>query len=173
MAKKKKILLITAALFVLFSSAFAYAFLRNPTPTVHNTFDAPQGDITIEEEFDGTEKKNVSIKNTSNFPVYIRAAVVINSENSETGEIAEATGDIEYEISDNWFLADDGYYYYKKIVPAGESTDNLIKNAISNGSEFVGYTLAIDVQAQAIQASPEEAAETAWGVTITDKILSK
>lgn len=60
-----------------------------------------------------------------------------------------------------WTIGTDGYYYYDPAVPSGSTTANLINSLVSLKAPQ-GYTLAVDILADAIQATPIEAVREAW-----------
>lgn len=73
------------------------------------------GDSELETEDSVTDMvKTISVKNTSSFEAYIRVKAIVASNCKVTQK-----------DSPNWELKDDGYYYFKNVVAAGESTDSL------------------------------------------------
>ena len=146
--KKKPVSLLTMALLilaVLCTAGVTAAFLKQETDPVVNTFTPGSVTPSIVEEFDGTEKKSVTIQNTGNSDAYIRAAVIGNrlatgsvasmSEASRSDYLKRIVG--PYDVSDklnvnngsepggHWFSYD-GYYYWNEIVKPGDSTGELI-----------------------------------------------
>ncbi len=53
----------------------------------------------------------------------------------------------------DWFMASDGYYYYRHILPPGMETTNLINTAIVL-TEGNGYHMNLQVIADGVQAHP-------------------
>ena len=150
--KKKPVSLLTMALLilaVLCTAGVTAAFLKQETDPVVNTFTPGSVTPSIVEEFDGTEKKSVTIQNTGNSDAYIRVAVIGNrlatgsvasmSEASRSDYLKRIVG--PYDVSDNlnvingaedgahWFSYD-GYYYWNEIVPLEGFTGELLKDAI-------------------------------------------
>ena len=71
-------------------------------------------------------------------------------------------------ISDTWIKADDGYYYYTKILPHGEEIDFFqgIKIPEDLSKKEEGKKLYVDIQADAIQSrnfKPRFDTATPWG----------
>lgn len=73
------------------------------------------------------------------------------------------------QINDGWFLAKDGYYYYKEVVKANTKIELFHRVVIPEkwGNEVAGAKFAIDVYAEAIQADSfeptvENGMITAW-----------
>lgn len=125
-----------------------------------------------------------SVKNSGDTDVYIRACFTVSWKN-ENGEIygkkqPEQGSDYDIAINTNdWFLGDDGYYYCKLPIAAGEQTAALIDSFVptdaayaSSGNasgEFVFpdyYVLTVDMAASAIQCEPENAVEDYWRVSV-------
>lgn len=147
------------------------AWLMDSTTEVENKF--IPGDVTpgVTEDFDGSVKSDVQIKNTGNVDAYIRAKLVFTWQN-EAGEVlGVAPTDRDYAIfweMEGWKKGSDGYYYYTTPVAPEGSTGVLatdIKQIASSPAE--GYTLHVEVLAESIQAEPSGengAAHKAWGV---------
>lgn len=140
------------------------------TSEIVNTFQP--GTITgeIEENFDGDVKKNVSVHNEGDVPVYIRVALVPTWKdgNNATGLVAEGTYSLTLG-SNKWFKSADGFYYYKEAVAAGAKTEILITECKPNanlGEAYQGKKFELDVIATMIQAAPPEAVEEAWKVSV-------
>ncbi len=58
--------------------------------------------------------KTVSLKNTGDFPVYVRVKAICPDGITATGQDSE-----------DWTAQDDGYYYYNEILGVDEETTNL------------------------------------------------
>jgi len=165
--KRKKIVALLISLVLLLCAVVggSIAFLMDYTEKVENTFTPARVTIEVKEDFNENVKKNVYVENTSEVSVYIRVKLV---ENWKIGEqiVPEPTGDnaakavrkIEWGQNSDWFVQN-GIYYYKKMVPAGEETTNLIDTVTVT---LDGYTYHLNILAEAIQANPEGAVEAAW-----------
>lgn len=165
-------LLITIALAVLvlaISCGVTLAYLYTETTPVQNTFTAGKVDTEIVEDFDGTVKQNVAIKNTGNVPSYIRVMLVFTW-SSEDGSLVYPTTPVagtDYEIaygnSAFWKQGVDGYWYYTAPVNAGDSTANLIDSVkMVEGKAPDGYYLSVEVIASSIQTTPTDAVVNSW-----------
>lgn len=140
----------------------AYLMVRG---SVDNTF--VLGSVTpsvVEETFDPVAgvKKNVSVANNGNMPVYIRALILVSWQD-DSGAIlsAQPAAGTDYDCvlagaETGWSLGSDGYYYYTKPVPARASTPVLIQS-LTDKNETAGRRLRVDVIAQAVQAEPAQA----------------
>ena len=145
------------------------AYLSSHSALV-NQFEVGTVTTQINEEFDGKEKKNVSVTNSGNIPVYVRVAITIwekdvdgnllwspyNPENlgSNTGLSFDMTNDT------NWVKGIDGYYYYILPVKAEGKTTDLITSCKANDNWIV------DINVQSIQSNPIDAVKEAW-TTVT------
>ena len=135
----------------------AYAYLSSRTDTIENTYEMAEVGCEVDAE-------NQSIKNTSNIPVRIRAAVVVNFYNSNNELMYVPESDYEVTVSAQRWTESGGYYYYDAVVPAGES----IQAPYANVTAIAGMTTEVTLLADAIQATPAEAAEDAWGYVFPD-----
>lgn len=186
---KRKIIALTAIILTLALIATAtIAYFTDFTGPKHNTFTAGNVACQVVEDFkDGeTVKKNVAVKNDSNIDVFIRVAVTVNwvgnAGTDNAGKIYGAKTPRVYtkdytlnqgtDFTNGWFLGDDGYYYCKHKVAAGETTPYVIDSLTVNPKNVPeGYHLEVNVMANAIQADPETTVEGAWGVTVTDGVI--
>ncbi len=132
-------------------------------------------DVSITENFDGSVKTDVAVKNSGNIPVYVRVAVTYAWQNA-SGEIIlgvpQETTDYTVTFATlgeagDWFVLD-GYYYYKHPVAEGASTGNLIEEC-RQVSYLDGRRLVVDIVCQSIQADPAEAVTASWsGITVVN-----
>lgn len=162
----RKVLLLIVSLVLIAAIAVGgtIAYLKAETDPVVNTFEAGQNGSTIIEEITGTEKTSIIVKNEGTVPAYVRVAVVINNVDTEGNILSSETGPISYDMG-NWQYLN-GYYYYKGIIPAGGSTQNLLEGNLSFNNKTV------DVIAQTVQTAGEfelngqkvSAPKYAWGV---------
>lgn len=168
--KREFVLVMSVALLILGVVGGSLAYLFTSTEDVVNTFTPADVTPTINEDFDGDVKSNVTVTNSGNTDAYIRAAVVITWVDEAGNVVANAEGhtyECNYNLTaDGWFVGEDGFYYYSKPVAAKNSTGVLINSArVTAGTE---YQLNIEIMAQTIQAVPASVVENAWGVTVAD-----
>ena len=151
------------------------AWITAQTNAVTNTFTPATVSVDIDEQFDGTTKSNITVRNEqtdSNIPAYIRAAVVVNWVNSENHVVPGPDFDLPTTLGQNWVLnTTDGYYYYTSVVDPGKSTSSLFGNAeiTEPSNKPNGARLQVTILAEAIQAAGEtsngtKAVVDAWGV---------
>lgn len=174
----RKFTLILVSLILLLCAAVGatVAFLVARDGPLKNTFQDAVISCEVTEDFDGTVKSDVRVKNTGTADAYIRAAILINWIPSGSGNTYSAAtpGGSDYTIdidTEHWFKASDGYYYYKTKVAPGASTERLIKDCSQSDTKF-GYQLSVEIVASAIQASGTGADGTsavadAWGLEPT------
>ncbi len=151
------------------------AYLTMKTPAVKNEFTYGKVSCKVLEDFDGTVKNNVRIKNTGNIPAYIRARVVVTWKN-ENGDIYGTKPvlgeDYSFDFnSEKWIgmTTDSGlYFYFPDPVELGAETDWMLYNfkKSENANVPEGYDLSVEILADAIQSEPVSAVEEAWGVTV-------
>lgn len=164
MRKMKKWLpLILAVVIVASIATGTVAFLKKETDKVSNTFTKGEVGVDINEDFDGTVKENVNFTNDGSVYEQVRASITINWVDADGNICGQApVAGVDYEISFGGDWSKDGgsfWYYYEGAIGPGETTTNLI-NSVKPLVEKEGYTLQVDIAAQAIQAN---AAADTWG----------
>ena len=176
--KKTHFILIFLIIILTTIVSFTLAYL-NLKSIKANVFEIGKVDVEVHENFDELNgiKKDVYFKNMGNVYSYIRAEILyyfIDKENNILFE--EPIENVDYSIdlsSDDWFLGNDGFYYYKKKVLPNENTKNLINECIKLKT-YEDKTLVVEVVAQAIQANPNTAAIETWKVEIENgEIVSR
>ena len=115
----------------------------------------------------------LSNQNDSNLPVYVRAAVLVNWQDSEGNLWAvppkEGT-DYIIEYTTCTKLGD--YYYYNGSCEPNDAFQISVDLA-ANAKPPVGYSLHVKILAEGIQGVPENAASDAWGVTFNGATWSQ
>lgn len=128
MKRKKRVMgFLVAAVFVgVLLCTGIYAYLTGQAERV-NRLSMGENVIETEEEFPdpdpkpgGSVKKVVKIKNTGDVPCFVRTQVLFSN-----GE-AEAVSTIDFNTEDWTERQEDGYHYYKHILPVGESSTALM-----------------------------------------------
>lgn len=169
--KRSLVLVVSVLALVLAVAGGTLAWLSANTTPVTNTFTPAQVSCTVEENFNGTTKENVQIKNTSNIDAYIRAYVVVTWKNAEGevyGKLPVAGTDytIEYATGTGWDEGSDGYYYYTSPVAANDGLTGVLieKCELTGNPPADGYSLSVEIIAEAVQSQPDSAVQQAWGV---------
>jgi len=112
-------------------------------------------------------QEDYSIKNTGNTSCYIRAEIIANWMDSE-GNIYGVNPEYDLTLGTDWKQSSiDGYYYYTKEVKESEYTSKIISEIINNSVAPEGYSLYINILAEAIQSDDNnKAIEKAWKIDL-------
>lgn len=172
-AKRSLVLVVSVLALVLAVAGGTLAWLSANTTPVTNTFTPAHVTCEVDETFQNNVKSNVKIKNTSNIDAYIRAYVVVtwkNAQGNVYGKLPVKNTDYTMTGPETGWEEKDGYYYYTSPVAAnGGLTGVLISECKLNEGVMPpadGYSLSVEIIAEAIQSQPETAVGEAWGVTI-------
>lgn len=168
-AKKLSAAAIAIILVVVMAIGGTVALLTATTDGVINTFKPASSGIDIVEKITENYKTEIAVKNTGDAGAYIRVSLVANYYD-ENGNITAGAEVPEFKLNaDKWFVGNDGYYYYKQPVAAGDVTDNLLASDMQ-----LADNMQVTVLAQSIQASPTSLVAEKWGVTVnSDGTLAK
>lgn len=163
--KRSLAALIALVLIICVAVGGTIAYIVTQTNSVENKFTPADVEIKIHEAFNGTDKSSITVENVNdakNVPCYIRVKLVSNTQDKDGNVTGSATvGD--FRLNDKWFDGGDGCYYYKDVVNVGTSTANLL----ADGSTIKLTTgQVVEVLAEGIQATPKDAVNEAWGVTV-------
>mgnify|MGYP004732906755 CR=1 FL=1 len=168
-ARLTAIVLATVALLAL-AIGGTIAWLNDKTDPVENTFDYAHVTCEVTESFDAATgvKSNVNVKNTSNTYAFLRVKLVAYRTNA-AGQHIGGTATIPTFTPGAGWVEYNGYYYYTQPVSPDEQNNKPATDLISSitlGGSYAdadgGYT-ALDVMAEAIQSTPEQAVKDAWG----------
>ena len=145
------------------------AWLNDKTDPVVNNFDYARVSCRVTEDFNEEtgEKTNVNVVNTSNTYAFLRVKLVAYRTNA-AGQHIGGEGLIPgFTPGDGWVECNGYYYYTKPVAPNGKPDKDLINSInlkldVNYYDADGGYT-AIDVMAEAIQSTPVQAVQDAWG----------
>ena len=171
------------------------------------TLKADLMDVDITDEVNGFEKTNVKITNTGNIDAFIRAHITANWFGTAGNEYGVALGYTTQTGSDyleawkmtkegtvysdnfggsfedlpgaNWVQGPDGFFYYTKVVPAGQQIPSPLftKYSVSGTNippavwyvdtknvrhEYTGVELVMEIPVQAIEAETGAKYNEAW-----------
>lgn len=173
MSPRKTLLIVCLLLTFVLAAGTTVAFIQMSTNSVQNTFTPARVQIEILEEKTDTQKQNIQIRNLNterDVPVYVRATLVIHWQDTIDGTMQiiapPAGGSVAVgKVMDDWFQVGDTYYYKYVLQPGMESSVMLepIKVTLPDGSTA---QCVVDVRAEAIQAEPAAAVESAWPVKV-------
>lgn len=173
---KRKLVLTSAVVLILAllaAGTFAY-FTKNARAT--NVITTGTISIRLNDSITGgTEKENgsgwtlsgvmpgqavekaVSVTNTGTSPAWLRVKLDIAVEMA-AGKTDTWQGQnvLQFAVNPDWFLAEDGYYYYSEPVAADAETERLFQSGTlmlnpQLPNDYQGCTVTVAVQAQAVQ----------------------
>ena len=159
------VLLIAVLLLITTAVGSTAAFLVTKTEPVEEDFAYAQVSCQVTDA--------LAVQNTGTAPAYIRASYAVNWLDGE-GHIAAAVPEgysCDPVENPQWEKGEDGYFYYPYPVDPGDEAPSLLTCSVSR-PEDPAYTLSVEVVAEAIQSDPAEAAEDAWGVTVSGDVLT-
>lgn len=182
--RKATVLLSSLALLIVLLVGTTTAFLIASDRPITNIFNSSRVTCQVNEDsFNGITKTNVTISNTGDTEAYIRAAIVVTWKDAENGNVYSskpvATKDYEIFLNANdWFLGNDGFYYYRyPVAPkdqTGSVTTALITRCTDKGSAPDGYDLNVEILGSAIQSVPVSVVKNMWpAVDVIDGELTK
>ena len=167
----RKVIVLAIAVVLLLSATVTgtLMYLVSKTTAVTNTFEPAEVTCEVQEDFNGTVKKDVTVKNTSNIDAYLRVKLVTYRVN-EKGERIGGTAAIPGFTPGNGWFAKDGFYYYNKPVAPGDTpATDLIGDKGIKLVEYIdadGGKQVIEVIAEAIQSVPTSVVEQMWNVKV-------
>ena len=155
------------------------------TAQAKNTFAPADVSCQVHEKLDGKEytsgtntgtiKTDITVKNTGNVPAFVRVYLVWNWTDGTNVAAAKSPSGTDVVLRSGWLKGSDGAYYYTQPVPPGELTTvlcgpiTLTETTAANGDTV---RQQLTVLAEAIQANPEKAVREAWGVAVTNGVIT-
>ena len=176
--------IVSLVLIITISVGVTLAILKENSNSVLNTFIGTTREIKITEDFsDGETKKNVGVINTGSSPVFARIKLISYRVNSD-GDYIGGNADIELDDADigtGWISMGDGVYIYSKIIEP--STDPSVSNIpyligekgikLKKYNDEDGGNQVVEVIAECVQSNLPLQVEDAWGVSISNGVISK
>lgn len=167
----KAAVLIMAVLLILGATVGStVAFLIDKTEPVENAFEYAKVSCEVTEKFEQNKKEDVKVKNTGTTDAYIRATYVVNWVDAQGSIAASEPAGYSYSLtenSDSKWIAEDGYFYYTLPVAPGASTEGSLLTCTVTYPDNPEYTLSVEILAEAIQSTPDNAVQEAWSVSIS------
>lgn len=153
--RAKRTILVFALIVVLLVGGVTVSYaLRDTTGEVTETLEKAEVTCEVNEDW--------SVTNTGNIPALIRVRVVVNLVDEDT----LLPGDVPtYTVGSDWERIGN-YLYYNGIVNF-EDGENATTPAIAF-SPNADQQVRVTVLADAIQATPADAAQSAWGKSYSD-----
>ena len=163
------VLLVASILLITTAVGSTAAFLITKTEPVENTFEYAKVSCEVTETFDMNAGRCVQVRNTGTIDAYIRATYVVNWVDAQGRIAASDPEGYSYSLTENpdsaW-TEKDGYFYYTSSIAPGASTAGSLLACKVTYPENPEYTLSVEVLAEAIQSTPDNAVQDAWGVTV-------
>ena len=166
------VLLVAIILLISTAVGATVAFLTTKTEPVENTFEYAKVSCEVTEP-DDMYGRRVQVRNTGTIDAYIRATYVINWLDQDGNIAASDPAGYSYTLTENpdssWTKGEDGYFYYMTPVAPDDSTPGSLLTCTATYPDNPEYTLSVEILAEAIQSTPENAVTDAWGVTVSSK----
>lgn len=141
------------------------AWLTSRTGAIANTFSPAHVSCEVTESFNGTEKTQVNVKNTSDIPAFVRVKLVTYRTNDQGQHIGGVSELPAFTPGTGW-VEHGGYYYYTQPVAPGVFPEANLADSITLTASYAdadGGHQSMDVMAEAIQSVPVDAIKAAWG----------
>lgn len=164
-SKKTGTLLFSLVLLLTMMIGGTLAYLTMKTDPIQNVFTPSQVSCFVEEDFDGTTKSNVNVRNDSDINAYIRVKLVtyrVNEDNQHIGGTADLP---TFDLGAGWVKHGEYYYYTQPVAPGAYPSTNLTNSiTLTSYNDADGGKQVIEVMAEAIQSVPTSAVVSAWNV---------
>ena len=146
------------------------AYMKDKTEPVNNIFAAGTVKCSVVEQLNGdnTAKTAIQVRNDGTSAVYVRVKLVTYWVNAQNEVVGKPSATLSINLSDGWIDDGNNVYYCKSPVESGELSPNLLSADLAMTSDSGGARQVIEVISEAIQITPEEAVESAWGVNVVD-----
>ena len=184
-AQRKRILVLAAAAAALAAVGVTMAFMFRKAGA-ENRFEPAAVTCGVREQLNddtytsgshtGDVKSNIRVENTGTYPAYVRVRLVswwANANGEAVGGVPARQPAVQ--LRSGWRAGSGGTYYYTEAVAPRDMTGVLCEPMVlETGTGLDGSTIyqVVEVLAEAIQAAPEEAVSAAWGVTVTDGVIT-
>lgn len=168
--KEKLSVVAILAIFLAILAAGTWAYFT-ASEQVHNVITTGSVDITLHEwaDEDKTEPfedltgimpgrqvtKIPEVENSGENPVFVRVKLtkaIIKAEGAVEGETE--LDKVHLDINTTDWAEQDGFYYYKKVLQPGKTTEPLFTTVTFDtemGNQYQGSTVTVDIEAQAVQ----------------------
>jgi hypothetical protein len=177
--KLSRLTITLLILTVLMFGGIVYAYISTTTKPLENVFTPSSVSCEVSENFDKVQsiKSNVTVKNTSDIPAYVRIKLVTYRVNGSNERIGGSASIPSFTPGSGWFEKYGIYYYELPVDPNGGIPAHPLIGTpgitLDNYTDADGGKQVIEVMAEAIQSVPARAVTEAWGVSVgTDGSLS-
>lgn len=152
------------------------AYLVASDHEVLNTFRLAKVTTEIEEKGSTEIDKAAMVTNKSETSaVYVRAKVVVSSENVDPGLITvteaqyNTSNEVGQENTPYWIPDEDGFYYYNAILQPGDSTEELFTGVTVDPSVPKTATFSVGIYQESVLAP----ADGTWSLTAAQAAFNK
>ena len=164
--KTGTIIFVIISLIVTIATCGIYAYLTS-SDSITNILTIGDNNTSIEETFTPPEsikpgdtiKKEVMVKNNGSMPCYVWVSLLISNKNISDKIILNLN-------TTDWEQKADGYYYYKKVLPVGNTTTKLLSSVAIPSSVSVSEIGDFDiiVYSESVQQGNNNNYSDAWEV---------
>lgn len=195
---KNQIKLIGVALMAVIAlGIFGTGAVIRHSMAMTNEVRTPTVDVAVKEEIGraewwGEKQKEVSFKNTGTTDVFIRVAyaeswiadqngteVTLPNQNGiPAADVATKNWTSGWSSGNEWQIGEDGWYYYKKVLKAGETTPDILESVTFpwnyTDSRYADAEYRLHFQVEAVQASDQlqvsqDAVKEVFGMAVEPK----
>lgn len=176
---KRGLVLVSLALLLVLGVERTLAYITAQSDEVNNQFTPAVVTCRVNTNSNNT----VDVTNTGNVNAYIRASFTVNWVDSTgnvrglppvaTDYLLTTAADQSFSGNDPWYFDNaSGFYYHKTAVAPNAVTEDLITAVQVLVTPPAGYTLAVEVTAEALQADGDTDAngtpafQDAWGIAL-------
>ncbi len=183
MKRKNRLLVIfIAVLTTLAAVGGVMAYMFKKSNEIKNILDAPVVEGQVLETFDAATgmKSSIRLKNTGNIDAYLRLKLV-SYWTDDDGHVLGVPSEMPAVSFDSasWVAGSGDTYYHKNAVAPASQTSEFLSSSMTLTSKSVtidGETKTahqvVVVLLEALQAQPAGAAQDAWGVTVSDGVIT-
>lgn len=156
------------ALLLVITGIGVMGYMFRETDDTNAPLTPPSLSCTVIEQYADGVKSEIKVKNTGNVDAYLRVRLVAYWIDADGNRVYREAQVPTFTLDSESWLADsaNATYYFRTPVAPQSTTDDLLSSDMVLASEG-GYTLVVEVFAEAIQALPTDAASSAWGLEIS------
>ena len=116
-----------------------------------------------------TVSRILRVENVGSHPMYVRVAIHMEGSTAQ-GSTFDASAMVSYQLNEDAWLYQDGWYYYKQPLAPDETTEELMTQVIfadisTISQQYPGSRFDMQVDAQAVQSennAPDALSASGW-----------